>query len=56
VILPDLAVFATRGYLPRHRIDEDVDGVGEGGATLDVVIADQAEYVSLGERFLTVRR
>jgi hypothetical protein len=49
VILPDLAVFGAGGYLPGHRIDKDVAGQGEGGPTLNVVIADKTEYAALGE-------
>jgi hypothetical protein len=36
-------------YLPCDHVDEDIDGVRKGWATLDVVIANQMEDAMLGE-------
>ena len=45
----DFSVFRLRGSLPGHGVDEDVRGFGEGGAALNVVVADETEGTVLGE-------
>ena len=49
MLFDDFAVRGTGGGLAGDSIDEEVERLGEGGAALHVVIADEAEDVALGE-------
>lgn len=40
MLLSELVVCPPGSDLPRHRIDEEIDGFGKGGTSLDMMVAD----------------
>jgi hypothetical protein len=47
VLLGDLSVCGTRSDLPRNRIDQEINGLWKGGATLNVMIAYETKGSAL---------
>ena len=49
MLVDDYPVRGTGGGLAGDSVDEEVERLGEGGAALHMVIAEEAEDATLGE-------